>query len=68
MGRRILLVTGAAGESYETLYAVHRFREAGDTVAIAAPSRRRLRGPLQAAGDVVERIAAFLRAAVPANC
>jgi protease I len=42
MNRRILLVTGDAGESYETLYAVHRFREAGDTVAIAAPSRRRL--------------------------
>jgi protease I len=42
MNRHILLVTGDAGESYETLYAVHRFREAGDTVAIAAPSLRRL--------------------------
>ena len=46
MNRRILLVTGDAGESYETLYAVHRFREAGDAVG---------------------RIAAFLRAAVPAS-
>ncbi len=42
MNQRILLVTGDAGESYETLYAVHRFREAGDSVEIAAPSRRRL--------------------------
>ena len=42
MNRRILLVTGDAGESYETLYAVHRFREAGDTVTVAAPARRRL--------------------------
>jgi protease I len=42
MNRRILLVTGDAGESYETLYAVHRFQEAGDTVVLAAPSRRRL--------------------------
>lgn len=42
MTRRILLVTGDAGESYETLYAVHRFREAGHEVSIAAPSKRRL--------------------------
>ncbi len=42
MNRHILLVTGDAGESYETLYAVHRFREAGDTIEIGAPSRRRL--------------------------
>lgn len=37
-----MLVTGDAGESYETLYAVHRFREAGFQPVIAAPSRRRL--------------------------
>jgi protease I len=42
MNRRILMVTGDAGESYETLYAVHRFQEAGDTVAVAAPAPRRL--------------------------
>jgi protease I len=39
---KILIVTGDAGESYEALYAVHRFREAGHTPVIAAPSRRRL--------------------------
>ena len=38
----ILIVTGDAGESYEALYAVHRFREAGYTPLVAAPSRRRL--------------------------
>jgi protease I len=42
MARKILIVTGDAGESYETLYAVHRFQEAGDTALIAAPSKRRL--------------------------
>ena len=42
MSRRILLVTGDAGESYEALYAYHRFLEAGDEAVIAAPSRRRL--------------------------
>ncbi|MBS1875095.1 MAG: DJ-1/PfpI family protein [Acidobacteria bacterium] len=40
--RKILIVTGDAGESYEALYAVHRFREAGDEAVVAAPSRRRL--------------------------
>jgi len=39
---KILIVTGDAGESYEALYAVHRFREGGHTPVIAAPSRRRL--------------------------
>ena len=39
---RILIVTGDAGESYEALYAVHRFREARHTPVIAAPGRRRL--------------------------
>lgn len=40
--KKILVVTGDAGESYEALYAVHRFREAGDKPVVAAPSRRRL--------------------------
>ncbi|QHV96496.1 DJ-1/PfpI family protein [Spirosoma endbachense] len=42
MNRKILIVTGDGGESYETLYAVHRFQEEGDTAVIAAPSKRRL--------------------------
>ncbi len=42
MNRHIRLITGDAGESYETLYAVHRFQEAGDAVTVAAPARRRL--------------------------
>lgn len=36
------MVTGDAGESYEALYAVHRFAEAGVAVDVAAPSVRRL--------------------------
>lgn len=39
---KLLIITGDGGESYETLYAVHRFQEAGWTPVIAAPSRRRL--------------------------
>lgn len=39
---KILIVTGDAGESYEALYAVHRFQEAGWQTAVAAPARRRL--------------------------
>ncbi len=42
MEGKILLVTGDAGESYEALYALHRFREAGFTVEVAAPSVRLL--------------------------
>lgn len=42
MNRKILIVTGDGGESYETLYAIHRFQEEGDTAVIAAPSKRRL--------------------------
>ncbi len=42
MEKKILLVTGDAGESYETLYAYHRFQEAEYTPVIAAPSKRRL--------------------------
>ncbi|MGH9404598.1 MAG: DJ-1/PfpI family protein [Terriglobia bacterium] len=40
--RKILIVTGDAGESYEALYAVHRLREAEYEPVVAAPSRRRL--------------------------
>ena len=42
MSKRILLVTGDSGESYETLYALHRFEEAGHEAVVAAPSARRL--------------------------
>ncbi len=42
MNRRILIVTGDGGESYEALYAYHRFLEEGDKPVIAAPSKRRL--------------------------
>jgi protease I len=42
MSHRILIVTGDAGESYETLYAVHRFAEAEIPADLAAPSVRRL--------------------------
>ena len=43
MPKSILIITGDAGESYEVLYSLHRFQEAGYTAHIAAPSRRRLR-------------------------
>jgi protease I len=39
---KILIVTGDGGESYEALYAVHRFEEAGWDAVVAAPSQRRL--------------------------
>ena len=39
---QILIVTGDAGESFEALYAVHRFREENWGISIAAPSVRRL--------------------------
>src|SRR5437016_4461096 len=42
MSRKILIVTGDGGDSYETLYACQRFLEAQWTPVIAAPSRRRL--------------------------
>jgi protease I len=42
MSHNILIVTGDAGESYETLYAVHRFAEAEIPYRLAAPSVRRL--------------------------
>ena len=40
MARKILIVTGDAGESYEALYAVHRFQEAEWDAVVAAPSKR----------------------------
>ena len=39
---KILVITGDGGESYEALYAIHRFQEEGWEPLIAAPSRRRL--------------------------
>src|SRR4051794_41824692 len=42
MTKSILIITGDGGESYEVLYAVHRFQEAGYEARIAAPSKRRL--------------------------
>ena len=42
MKQKILLITGDAGESYETLYAMHRFQEANWEVDIAAPSKKLL--------------------------
>jgi protease I len=40
--RKIVIITGDGGESYEALYAVHRFREASWKPVVAAPSVRRL--------------------------
>lgn len=42
MSRKVLIVTGDGGDSYETLYACQRFEEANWEPVIAAPSRRRL--------------------------
>ena len=42
MERKVLIITGDAGESYETLYAYHRMLEEGIEPVIAAPSKRRL--------------------------
>jgi protease I len=39
---KILVITGDGGESYEALYALHRFQEEGWEPVVAAPSRRRL--------------------------
>jgi protease I len=36
MQQKILIVTGDGGESYEALYAVHRFAEAGISTVVAA--------------------------------
>ena len=42
MTRKILIVTGDGGNSYEALYAYQRFLEARWEPVVAAPSRRRL--------------------------
>ncbi len=42
MERKILIVTGDGGESYEVLYAYHRFQEAGFRSVLAAPATRLL--------------------------
>lgn len=42
MSKKILIITGDAGESFEILFASHRLREAGYTPVIAAPAARRL--------------------------
>lgn len=42
MAKKILILTGDGGESYETLYAKHRFEEAGYKAVICAPSKKRL--------------------------
>ena len=40
--KKILIITGDAGESFEILYASHRLREAGYVPVIAAPSIKRM--------------------------
>jgi protease I len=40
--KKILILTGDAGESFEILFALHRLREAGYTPVIAAPAVRNL--------------------------
>ncbi len=40
--KKILMITGDAGESFEILFASHRLREAGYIPVIAAPAVRRL--------------------------
>lgn len=40
--KKLLIVTGDGGESYETLYAKHRFQEAGWEPVVAAPSKKLL--------------------------
>ena len=42
VSRKVLIVTGDGGDSYEALYGCQRFLEAGWDPVIAAPSRRRL--------------------------
>jgi protease I len=42
MSRKILIVTGDGGDSYEALYAYHRLTEAEWRPVVAAPSRRPL--------------------------
>src|ERR1700759_4732558 len=40
--KKILIITGDAGESFEILYAMHRLKEAGYTPVIAAPAAKRM--------------------------
>jgi protease I len=40
--KKILIITGDAGESFEVLYACHRMREAGYVPIIAAPAVKRM--------------------------
>ena len=40
--KKILIITGDAGESFEILYASHRLREAGYQPVIAAPTVKRM--------------------------
>lgn len=42
MPQKILIVTDDAGESYEILYAMHRFREAGCNAVIASTQKKLL--------------------------
>ncbi len=42
MNGKILIVTGDGGESYETLYAYHRFQEAEYIPVLAARTKRRI--------------------------
>lgn len=42
MAKRILIIVGDGGESYETWFAVHRFQEAGYETHVAAPAKKRL--------------------------
>ena len=44
MPQKILIVTDDAGESYEILYAQHRFMEAGSEPVIAATQKKQLNG------------------------
>src|SRR5690349_23170623 len=40
--KKILIITGDAGESFEILYASHRLREVGYQPVIAAPAVKRM--------------------------
>jgi len=42
MSKKVLIVTGDGGDSYEALYAYHRFLEVRWEAIVAAPARRRL--------------------------
>ena len=44
MAKKILIVTDDSGESYEILYAVHRFQEAGFKTHIAATEKKLING------------------------